>query len=299
MWTDVGKAAELSMGPVQDPSLMNPAAAWFGVSLPEPDGTEDAVEGRFAATLRLTEDTIEMHGFGTGTGVVNEFPDTSADTRHLVNELPADTAVAFGMEHGNAWVHSFWDQYEKTSPDAAASITQSAEDAGVTLPDDVAAVMGTSLAVGVGPSIVDAIMDAPPTNPELPQAPVAYRASTDADTVLNLLTGQGIPPDTFAYRDDDGVLTLGMDQAYVDAVAAGSGDTLGETATYQAAVAGFEDAEWVGYVNVDPFEQYYLTEVADEDARAALETLGAFGWSSTVEGDDVVRFTVRFVADQE
>ena len=56
---------------------------------------------------------------------------------------------------------------------------------------------------------------------------------------------------------------------------------------------------WINEGIASLFEQFYLPEVTDEDARAALEELGAVGMSGTTEGEGEGRFTLRLVADEE
>ena len=94
-------------------------------------------------------------------------------------------------------------------------------------------------------------------------------------------------------------LTLGTDQAYVDALANGTGETLGSSSLFTRAVASSDSADSTFFVDVNPFEQYYLPEVSDADAREALEQLGAVGISSSNEGEGEGTFTLRLVADEE
>jgi hypothetical protein len=137
------------------------------------------------------------------------------------------------------------------------------------------------------------------TDPGVPALPVAYRATTDTARVQELLNSNGMGAGVLVSRDDEGTLTLGTDQAYVDALAEGGGDTLGDSSLFTSTVADADEAQMVLYVDVAPFEQYYLPQVTDENARTSLEKLGAIGISSVVEDSGDGRFTMRVVADEE
>ena len=288
MWVDAARAAEL------DESLVNPPMGADDI-MGAMGADSELVQGRMAATLRLNADSVEVHGVSRGVDGL-ELP-AAADTPHLIEDLPADTAVALSVENGAAMVQAAWDFYAKTYPDEVADLTTQAADAGFTLPDDVKTVLGDSMALSVGPGIVEAFQGMSETSTDLPPLPVGYRVHTDAERVTTMLSDAGLPPTMIAQRTDEGVLTLGVHQPYVDELAAPEG-RLGDDATYRAAVADAGKAQSVFYVDVNAFEQYYLPEVTDEDARSALEQLAAVGISSTMDDDGLGRFTLRFVADQ-
>ncbi len=289
VWVDAARAAEL------EESFANPALDAEDMMGAVGADTE-LLQGRVAATLRLNADSVEVHGISRGVDGL-QMP-AAGDTPHLVEDLPADTAAALSVEDGAAMVQAAWDFYAQAYPDEVADITAQAAEAGFTLPDDVKTVLGDSMALSVGPGIVDAVQGMSETSTELPPLPVGYRVHTDGERITTMLSDAGLPPTMLAQRTDDGVLTLGLHQPYVDALAGPEG-RLGDDATYRAAVADAGKAQSVIYVDANAFEQHYLPLVTDEEARAALETLAAVGLSSTTDGDGLGHFTLRFVADQE
>ncbi|WP_131103503.1 DUF3352 domain-containing protein [Ornithinimicrobium sufpigmenti] len=272
----------------------NPAMAMTGDMV---DSEMPEVAGRTAATVRMTPDAIELHGVTRGAEGV-AIPENS-DVDSLVTQLPADTAVALSLENGAAMIQSAWDYYAEQSPEEVADITQEAAAAGFSLPDDIKMVLGDSMALSAGSDIVEAFMNVSPTDSGMPALPIGYRAATDTERLQTMLTENGLGAGVLALREDDGVLTLGVDQGYVDTLAEGSGETLGESDLFTAAVADADNAQMVLFVNVNPFEQYYLPEVTDANTRSALEQLGAVGMSGTNESDSDGHFTVRFIADPE
>ncbi|QFG67611.1 DUF3352 domain-containing protein [Ornithinimicrobium pratense] len=272
----------------------NPAMAMTGGMV---NSEMPEVAGRTAATVRLTPDAIELHGVVRGAEGV-AIPENS-DVDSLVTQLPADTAVAISMDNGAAMIQSAWDYYAEQNPEEVADATQQAAAEGFSLPDDIKMILGDSMSLSAGPGIIDAFMDVSPTDSGMPAVPIGYRVATDTDRLQTMLNENGLGAGVLALREDDGVLTLGGDQAYVDALADGSGDTLGDHELFTAAVADADDAQMVLFVNVNPFEEYYLPEITDTNARSALEQLGAIGISGTNENASDGHFTLRLVADPE
>jgi hypothetical protein len=260
------------------------------------DADDAVVTGRFAATVRLSPDAIEVTGIGRA---AEGFIWPAGEGAGLVGDLPADTAVALSVENGAAMVLEVWDQYRQTHPEELQSAADEAARMGFSLPEDLAVILGDSMALAVGPAIVDAVGDVGPTDPTVPALPLGYRVTTDTDRVQALLNENGLGAGILVLREDDGTLTVGTDQAYVDALAEGTGDTLGSTDLFSAAVADADSAQAVLFVDVAPFERYYLPQVSDDEVNAALEQLAAVGASSVVEGEGDTRFTLRLVADQE
>lgn len=252
-------------------------------------------KGRSAGTVRLSPDAIEVYGISRGTdaGLIP----AGNDSARIVNELPADTVAALSLENGDDWVQGIWDTMLKMDPEGTQQMADEAATGGFALPGDLQAILGDSMSLSVGPGLVEAINTMSETETEMPALPIAYRVHTDAEKVNTLLSDAGLPPTMLAQRTDDGVLTLGLHQPFVDGVAA-AGDRLGDNAAYKAAVADSDKAHSVFYVNVNEFEKDYLPLIEDQEARTALETLGGVGYSVVVTSETDSHFTLRFVADQ-
>jgi len=67
--------------------------------------------------------------------------------------------------------------------------------------------------------------------------------------------------------------------------------------TFQSAVPNAEDADGIFYLDLNAFEDEYLPEIEDTDARASVEKVAALGISSRWVGDGNAEFTLRVVAD--
>lgn len=261
----------------------NPSAFLTGGQL------DEFGQGRVAAAVRFDEDHVEMHGVARGVPV--ELEDT--DTAQLVLDLPEDTAVAAGLEHGDQLVAAAYEQLRTQLPEEFAEMESEASAEGWTLPDDIQTLVGQSLAFSVGPDILDT-----GSMEDMSEVPVAYRVQTDtgaANELIDRILAEAGGGEVLVRREDDGVLTLGLDQAYVDTVA--SGGSLGGVSTFQSAVPNAEDADGIFYLDLNAFEDEYLPEIEDTDARASVEKVAALGISSRWVGDGNAEFTLRVVAD--
>lgn len=251
-------------------------------------------QGRFAFAVRFADDAIELAAVTRGSELAGP---SDSDTASLVNELPADTFAAFGVEHGDEWVDLVWEQLTQIAPEEMASAEQEAAAQGFDLPADLKVLLGDSLTLSADASVVDLAMGVE----EPTEIPVAYRVSTDTARVQELLDlsfqSSGMSPEETGVitRSDDGVFTIGGGQGYVDSLVEG-GDTLGDDDLYNRTVADAEDADVVLYVNLDSVEDSYLSEIPEED-RSAVELLSAFGFSSTMAENGDTDMVLRLVTD--
>lgn len=295
-WADGEKLAPYfdeagqALDEVEDPTGMSPGSlGGFLTSSP----LEDAETGRVAAAVRFGEDHIELHGITRGFPVQIE----DADTAQLVLDLPEDTAVALGQEHGDQLVALAYEQMNKVMPEEMAQLQSEASAQGFEIPGDIQTLVGQSLAIGVGAGVAEIDQMQDPSD-----LPAVIRVQTDTDAA-NAIIDKAValsgasPEEVDQYlvrRADDGVLSLGMSQSYVDGAAEGGG--LGDNATFQSAVPNAADADSVFYVNLNAFEQYYLSEITDENTRSSVEQIAAVGLSASWSGEDG-EFTLRVVAD--
>ncbi|WP_202863088.1 DUF3352 domain-containing protein [Ornithinimicrobium murale] len=298
-WVDAEPLATLADSPMAEQSLdaasgMDPSGALGSLG-----GTsrlaEQMATGRFAAALRFSEDSIELTGVTRG---LDGLGVDGGDSGHLILDLPEDTVGAFSLEHGDQFVAQGYKMLKEQFPEDAAEAETQAAEAGFTVPEDIQTLVGSSLVLSVGPGVLDLQND-----PESFEAwEIAYRTETDTAAAQDVLTRAlgltGQPEvDQFLVRDDsDGVLTLGVSQPYVDAVT--SGGDLGDSAVFQSAVPNAADADSVFYVNVNSFEHLYLSEIEEQQARDALESLAAVGYSGSSDADGNGEFTFRLVADE-
>jgi len=256
---------------------------------------EQAATGRFAAAVRVSEDPIEVGGVTRG---MEGFGIEGGDSGQLILDLPEDTVAAFSLEHGDQYVGHLYDMLKSEFPEDFAEAEAQAAEAGFALPDDVQTLVGSSLVLSVGPGLLE-IQD---NLDDFNAWEIASRTETDTDAAEDLLsrlfqlTGDPQMQQLLTQRADDGVLTVGVSQPYVSTVA--EGGSLGDLAAFKSAVPNAADADSVFFVNVNSFEQYYLAEIDDAEARDALELLAAVGYSASSDSDGNGEFTFRLVADE-
>lgn len=248
-------------------------------------------EGRAAMTLRFGDDGVELAATTRNTPLQGL---DDSDTAHLVNELPQDTAVALSLEHGDQIVDLLWEQVSAIAPDEVASAQEEAAAQGFELPADLKVMVGDSMTLSAGSGIIEAI------DSGADEAPVGYRAHTDTDRAESLmemiLSAEGMEggADVVKYRADDGVLSIAASQKYVDELA--DDDGLGSSDLFQRAVPQAADAQSVMYVDLNAFEELYLSEVKGED-RDALKKLAAVGASTSLDKDGNGSFLLKVITD--
>lgn len=248
-------------------------------------------EGRAAMTLRFGDDGIELAANTRGTPLQGL---DNSDTAHLVNDLPQDTVAAFSLEHGDQIIDLLWEQVSAIAPQEVASAQEDAAAEGFELPEDLKVMVGDSMTLSAGAGIIEAL------DGGADEAPLGYRAHTDTDRAESLMEmilsveGMDGGQDAVKYRSDDGVLSIAASQAYVDELADGEG--LGSSDLFQRTVPEADEAQSVMYVDLNAFEELYLTEVDGED-RDALEKLAAVGASTSLDEDGNGSFLLKVVTD--
>lgn len=249
--------------------------------------------GRMAAAIRLGDNYVEVHGIAHG----HEASIEGGDSPLLITDLPDDTFIALGVEHGDQWVDMFWTLFGEIAPDELAEAQQQAAAEGVTLPEDLKVLAGQSAVVSVGPSVFDTFggYGDHTQGPEF-----AVQVSTqDTDRAQQLVAlmlagspdGQ-LPPDV-PLRIDGSTYTVGGQQSYVDAVA--TGGSLGDTDLFRGAVPNADGADVLGFVNLTTLSSQFADELShDPETAAIVNELGAIGFSADVSGTET-EFTLRLV----
>lgn len=293
-WADLSRMAEFADEAAGMASTVDPYGPAGSLGSLFGDSADFQAEdlGRVAGALRFGEDHIEMSGIIRGFEVGLPEGAFSGSTPQVLLGLPEDTAVAIGMEHGSDYAQLMWDQLSEMMPEDMEMMRAEAAAEGVRLPDDLKVFLGDSLVLSAGPGVAqEANWEDPST------LPIAYHVATDTDRLAELsqLVRDEMGPDASLLIENiqDGVATFGLQQAYVDQVAAGG--SLADNPLFQAAVPDADGADSIMYVDLNAFEHLYLDQV-DAQWRDSLASIGAIGVSSEMEGSDG-SFTFRLVAN--
>ncbi len=213
-WADVGALATLS-GPDVSTAV--------GVS-----------EGRVAYAVRFTADTLEVAGITSG------FIGPVAIAEGDLGNLPADTGVAIGITGGGPALAKAWSELPQEAKDSVADI-------GLSLPDDLVALLGNSFIVAASADTLTNLATFPET------LEIGVRASSDdaarAEQVLLTLASGAVPGEDLT-RVDGSILVAGTTTDYRDRMA-GDGPRLTTKEWFTKAVPDHARATFAAWVDLE------------------------------------------------
>jgi hypothetical protein len=261
------------------PALQQLFGEAFGGGGAVPPGLGADLAGRVVFGLHAEDDAVELVGMDFTVSDVGPGPQPDQPTR-LIQQLPEDTLAAISVSDAGGMLGERWDDIEATG------MVQPLQDMfpDLVLPDDIQTILGSDLVVGVFGHV--------PGQPAF-----GVRAVTDdAERATSVLKG-------FDYAFDLGIRTVpaSVDDGYVlaaDVTAAralaGEDAGLGDSAAFQAAVPGADDATAIGYADLATI----LEQLPQGGGFRAsdYEAVQAFGFSSTPTDKgtrQVLRITTR------
>ncbi|MEQ4718685.1 hypothetical protein [Nonomuraea sp. B19D2] len=251
---------------------------------------EQIKNARWAGALRFDSAYVELAGLVRGmkgTAPEGDLPKAELGT------LPASTAGALSVSGLDQIVTKQWAEIQKQAAATGGAqvqqfIQQAQSQLGLQLPGDLATVLGKNFTIAVdsqglssnqikgGVRVV--------TDPAKAQAIV--------DKVQQAMSrGQGGPQ--IAKVKGDGVFTVATTDEYAKQLA-GEG-TLGDSETFQTAVANADDANYAVFVDLDKIENLYLKSMQG-DAKANAQVLRAIGMSGSVT-DTESTFSLRVLVN--
>ncbi|WP_157250196.1 DUF3352 domain-containing protein [Nonomuraea typhae] len=258
-WTHFGKIAELAeneLGPEQAKAL------------------EQVKNARFAGALRFDAAYAELAGIVRGAeGIVTTDPQAAS-----ISTLPAGTAGALSFSGLGEIVTKKWAEIEQSmaSTPGGAEMKQFVEQAktqfGLTLPDDLATLLGKNLTVAVDSEGLDN-----------QQFKAGVRIVTDpakAQEVIGkiekAMTSQGQQAPQIAKLAGDGTYTLATTDEYAKKLA--EEGTLGDSETFKTAIPDAGATSFALFVDLDKVEKLYLENMQGDD-KVNLQQLRAVGFS--------------------
>lgn len=227
-------------------------------------------------------------GEGSGTGIT---------------ELPASTGAAFALALPENWLKSYLEQMSAMMGEGISLedlLTQLEAESGLDLPEDIETLLGDSVAVAFD---ADNDFEALEQSEDGKELLAGVRVQGDPDEIMTVVekikSRLGLQTDSVVVAEGEDVVAFGLNQGYVDGLAA-SGE-LGEDESFQDVVPNAEDASYVVFVNFDAGDGWAveLAELAgggDAQARANVEPLDAFGISAWSD-DDVQHTLLRLTTD--
>lgn len=248
-----------------------------------------------AAVVRFADGALEVESVGRGLPGAATRP-----TGPSLGDLPAGTAAAFTQSLPDGW-------FEDTADALVATLSAGETEAefwsrleagtGLDLPEDVERLLGDGVSVSVDGSLDPGQMAAGPG--QLPAVPVALRIAGDTAEIIGvldrLLVLAGSAAQQVVVEEADGLVTVGVDRAYVDRVRTEGG--LAEQEAFTGVVPEASRATSALFVGFDAGDGWLVRLAGDDaEARANLEPLAALGASTWNDGD-VQRGLLRLTTD--
>jgi hypothetical protein len=248
-WLDLGRSAKLG-------SLAGVPGA------DSADVSKVDLRGRVVVNLRFTDSTADLTMRAIGTG---EAPTGDAVGPRLA-KLPDDTAVAVALSGGDKLVRQTYKRLDEAG--LHDQLTSLENDLGISLPDDLAALVGSTTVFAVGGS-----SDQPDFGvvARTDDADGAKRAAERLSAKLGLDAGI-----TVRSGADGTVLASSSD--YADKLTGAGG--LGNSDLFRAALPDLDGAQFVIYVDLQR-----VAKLADEPVSAGRSELRAFGMTTSTQGD--------------
>ncbi|WP_433445183.1 DUF3352 domain-containing protein [Nonomuraea sp. CA-141351] len=248
---------------------------------------EQIKDARFAGALRFDSAYVELAGVMRGAkGLTPEGDLPKAE----LGTLPATTAGALSISGLDQIVTKQWAQIQKQAAATGGTeikqfIEQAQSQLGLQLPGDLATVVGQNFTLAVDSQGLDG-----------DQIKGGVRVVTDpakaqaiVDKVQQALTSQSKGAPQIAKVKGDGVFTVATTDEYAKQLA-GEG-TLGDSETFQTAIANADDANYAVYVDLDKVENLYLKSMEGDD-KANAQVLRAVGMSGSLT-DSEATFSLR------
>jgi hypothetical protein len=273
-----------------DLDAISQIAGDLGASSESEAAALEGLSGRLSYVVRFDGDDLDFVGDAVGLKGVPKITQTTA----RMGELPPTTVAAFGLAGGDSYVRDGWQRFLDAMQDAdegedvQSTIDQFEEQYNLSLPDDIAVILGKSLTLSVdGENLSD--------EPQIGARVVTNgdRASELVQTLEKALRDQGSVAALSQVRTDDGIVVASTD-AYADALAQGGGD-LGRSEGFRSAVPDVNGANAAVYVDLDRIAELLGDEVGDQTTRQSLAAIDAIGMTAAVEDQGAVRYRIRVV----
>ena len=257
-----------------------------------------------AVVIRFDDGGLEMEAaMGSLAPAITDTFDTDRGG-DLVEDLPASTAVAYGLGFSDGWLGALIDEFRPMIEESAGESVDEAladveRELGISVPEDIETLTGESVAAALDAEFDPGTFEDSPE--DLPAGVVVKGDPAEIEKVLEKLRAK-LPADqqdALMWRADGDRMLVGTSEAFLDRLA-DDGD-LGSTDAYESVVPDSDKASSVFYVNFDAGDgDGWLADLVGEldsaDGAANVKPLEAFGISSWVDGDEthsLVRLTTQ------
>lgn len=298
-WVDLDAVVEFAEE--SDPDIASPLTAY---------GFDDW--GSMAVALRAKSDAMELVSVSDG-DLPLLGPGDGSDTVGDVQQLPDSTLMALGFTGGGDAVTKLWERLGTLSEEELEGelgsggldglADQFEAQYGITLPDDIAVLLGDEFTLALDSEGFDSLASSGEPDPSAIN--LGARMRTDGDAVRDLVSRVqdlvavqfGVTFDIAEADLDDGIV-LAANDGYAQKLA--EDGSLGDSDVFRSAVADAGSASSVFFLDFDKISEVSESlpqgQAMTDDVSAGLEVVRAFGFSVTDDGD-YVRSTARLVFD--
>jgi len=265
--------------------------AGLGAGLGVSGGAPALQTGSMAYALRFEERYVEVAMVGSG----GELPAASSDSESPIAQLPESTLFAASVADGGAYVQQSLDQMaaaaEQTGMNFERELRRFEKETGLTVPDDFVTLLGEHFTFAV-----DSDLGGLDTPTELRVGALLDTDAAAAQTIIDKIVAAAGGGIELASVESDGLLAVGPNEAYATELAGGS---LGESSSFDLAVAYGADSDMAFYLNVDELETLdQFASEADAEVLENIATLQAVGFSMELTGDGDSRGSLRVTVDE-
>lgn len=245
---------------LREPGVM---AGWADLAAlaklnPGPIATAEFAKGRTTFALRFTADAMELAGETRG------FADGPAVGTGDLGNLPADTGAAFSFSGAGQAMAKAW-------PSLPQEVKASLGEYGLTLPDDLVALLGNTFTVSVSGTTIKQLASFPQT------LEVGLRVNTDeavrAQQVLRILAADLLPEGDLTTVDGS-ILVAATTTDYLDRMS-GTGGRLSGEDKFLKALPDHAKANQACYVDLEAALADATSSAGDY--RAFVSSLRSFG----------------------
>ena len=222
-----------------------------------------AAQGRVAGSLRFTDTTADLRIRTIG----NQTKTGSQAVGPRLAKLPDDTAIAIGLSGGDELVRTAYDQLEEAG--LSRMLDKAERDSGLRLPDDVAALVGSSTVVALGGTDDRRGLGLVSTTDD----PASARRA--ADTLLRKVD----PDSTLTVRSTADGTVLASSAAYADQLTADGG--LGRQQLFTDSLPDLDRATAVVYVDLQK-----AADISGDELPSQVAALRSVGLTASSTGDE-------------
>ena len=236
--------------------------------------------GRVAGALRFDGADLEIVGRVTA---LTDPPKTATGTG--IERLPEGSLVGIGLAGGDALAEQAVAALTAAGSPLASGLDEFTRESGITLPDDLAALLGSQTSVAFG-----GLDDGGQPNLAL----LTTSARNDVQRIVDKLDEAGLSSPTgtpLSVTGVDGRTVVALSDSYAASVAKHTG--LGQSDAFKAAVPDAAKAQLAAYVDIAGLVSSMGQDMSDAD-RADIAAFRALGLSVGRDGKDAT-FRLRLV----